>query len=492
MDVDFRISANEQAIGPACDFVYRWAQNYGLEEPAAARFTTAVSELITNIVLFAYPNENQANFEVGLRHTMTNVEVIVSEVGEPFDPDRHQYDPQKAIADRNFEGAGFRLIRSLCDKFLFINKGKEGKEFHLSKNVVTHDIDELIELSKAQRPVEPDTTAVSEKKLEPTSFRYDQIGPDDAENIAKLIYRTYGYSYSKEDLYFPKKIEETLLGEQKLGVIAKNRDGYAIGYFAVITKEDSNIAEIGEAVVSPNYRRRGVMSKMMEHLIEIGRDHNLVGLYGQAVTLHPVSQKVNYKYNFKTSALMLADTDNVSYKGFDEDYPQPVSVVTDFLPLQSAGEKTVFIPSEYSDFLLETYQEVGISVESKQPKEVRLAHKSEIKLDINYHDSTALLVVQKYGSDFDSVLTNMLESLREQENLNAIYLDLPLENSATPSQFKEIKKRNFIYCGLVPLFHNQEDYLRMQKINIDMDLKLIEVYSEFGQKIKSLVADEYY
>ena len=354
------------------------------------------------------------------------------------------------------------------------------------------DIDELIERSKVEKPEEPDTTAVEKTKLQPESFNYAQIRPVDAEYIAKLIYRTYGYSYSKEDLYFSKRIEETLHSKEKMGVIAKNKDGFAIGYFAVLTKQDSNIAEIGEAVVSPNYRRRGVMSTMMEQLIQIGRAKNLAALYGKAVTLHPVSQKVNYKYNFKPSALMLADTDNVKFKGFDEQYPQPVSVVVDFLPLRLAESKPVFLPAAYQPIVLETYDNLSIAVEAKQPPKSTMAKRSDIKLDINYSDSTALLIVRKYGSDFSSVLAEILASLNEQETLHAIYLDLPLENSATPAQYEKIKNMAFIYCGLIPLFHHEKDYLRLQKINIAMDLDLVEVYSEFGQKIKSLITYEYY
>ncbi|MDZ7716769.1 MAG: GNAT family N-acetyltransferase [Balneolaceae bacterium] len=491
MDVKLSISTDVKILGPLCDFTYSWSLSNGLTEKQATHFTVAVSELVTDIILFAYPNKSQAQFEIEYKDKLRNVEIIVQEVGEPFDPDRHRYNPEMAVSDGDFEGAGLRLIRRFCDNFLFINKGKEGKEFHLSKEKVIHDIDELIEQSRKEKPNEP-KPADLKKAIPEKEFTYKQVTPSDAEDIAKLIYRTYGYTYSKEDLYFPKKIEQTLVGKEKLGIICRSPKGKAAGYFAILKKTDSNIGEVGEAVVSPNYRKRGIMSKMMEHLIEIAKSNKLAGIFGKAVTLHPVSQKVNHKYGFKTTALMLADSKNIKYKGFNEEYPQPISVVIDFLPIGPTKEKTVYLPSKYKKLLLETYKELDIQVKPKDPKSVKLAKKSDIELEINFDDLKALIVIKKYGSDFYSVLAEMLKSLDEQENLNVIYLDLPLENPSTPQQFKVVEKMGFIYSGLAPLFHQENDFLRLQKLMIPMDLNLIEAFSEFGKKVKKEIGNEYH
>jgi anti-sigma regulatory factor (Ser/Thr protein kinase)/N-acetylglutamate synthase-like GNAT family acetyltransferase len=488
MDAQLHISTDEEVISPVCDFTYSWCVNCGLTSNEATRFTIAVSELISDITLFAYPHDGHAYFDLTFRHTLSNVEVIVSEVGEPFDPDRHRYNPEEAIEKGKFEGAGFRLIRRFTDEFLFINKGKEGKEFRLTKNVVLHDLDELIELSRSQKPKEPE---YEEDEVPEEQFRITQITPDDAEGIAKLIYRTYEYTYPKEDLYFPKKIEKTLLGKEKLGVIARTEQGDEIGYFAVLQKEDSNIAEVGEAVVSPNYRRRGIMSLMMEQLIITARNQKLDGLFGQAVTIHPVSQRVNHKYDFVSTALMLAETDKVVFKGFNEQYPQPVSVIIDYLPLRIPQKRTVYFPAEYADILQETYNELQIPVAPSEPPAHEMAEQSDIELSINYADATALIIIYKYGPDFRSVLSDMLESLEKQEDLNAIYADLPLDNSATPEHLPILRGWKFFYCGLAPMFHQESDYLRLQKVNAELDLELVDVFSDFGKKIKSIIADEY-
>ena len=491
MDAQFQIAIDEQFISPICEFTYNWCLNCGVDNDGATKFTIALSELVTDIILFAYPKESNAHFDISFRHTLSNVEIVVSEVGEPFDPDRHRYNPDNMKEKEDFEGAGFRLIRRFCDEFVFVNKGKEGKEFHLSKEIDVQSIDMMIERSRAEEPMEPTAEEIEKPEMQAESFNYTQVTPYDAEDIAKLIYRTYKYTYTKEELYYPKKIEETLLGKEKLGVITRNDEGLAVGYFAVLKKSDSNIAEVGEAVVSPAYRKRGIMSNMMKHLIELASEQKMAGLYGKAVTNHPVSQKVNHKYDFITTALMLADTKNVVFAGFDSDYPQSVSVVIDFLPLFTPDKVPVYMPEKYRDILSETFKELEIPVNAKDGAKYKMAKKSDIKLTISYTNSTSLLVVKKYGPDFVTVLTDMINSLQEQEDLNAIFLDLPLQNAATPQQFKKIKDLGFIYSGLAPLFHEESHYLRLQKVYSDLDLDLIGVYSQFGKKIKKLIADEY-
>lgn len=485
MDIQLHISADEQAINPVCDFTYSWCLNCGLSEHEASKFTIAVSELISDIILFAYPESENRFFDLTFRQTLSNIELIASEVGEPFDPDKHRYNAENALNNGDFEGAGLRVIRRFTDDFLFINRGKEGKEFRLQKKINIHDLDKLLELSRLLKPKEP------EKELTNVSYSIHQITPADAEDIAKLIYRTYEYSYSKEDLYFPKKIEKTLTGKEKLGVITRSDEGEALGYFAILPKENSTIAEVGEAVVSPNYRKQGIMSNMMDRLITVARSHNLEALYGKAVTIHPVSQRVNQKFGFTSSGLMLLETNNVVYKGFDEKYPQPVSVVLDVLPLQEKEIKDVYLPDQYRQILTETYRHLDIPITPKKPTRYKLATKSDAELEINYGNSTSHIIVNKYGPNFKSVLQEILKSLMDQENLNAIYLDLPLENEATPSQLGKLDGLGFIYCGLAPYFYDGADYLRLQKICTSFDFDLIDVHSDFGQHIKSFIANEY-
>ena len=418
----------------------------------------------------------------------------MSELGEPFDPDRYLYDPQLARSKGDFEGAGLQIMKAFCDDFVFINKGREGKEFRLVKALSLSAIDRMLYLTRSSPTSALDPAIDQQVDLEAEEYTIKEVKVEDSENIAKLIYRTYEYTYAKEEMYFPKKIEKTITGKHKLGVITKNKAGEAVGYFAIIKKEDSQIGEVGEAVVSPEYRRRGLMSKMMHKLIEIGQQNKLKGIFGKAVTHHLVSQKVNARYGFKTTALMLAETGILKVKGMAEDYPQHISLVIDYLPLQDRESRKVYLPSKYAQILQESYEELSLPIESTRQEFERseLADQSDIELVMNYSDATSLIIVEHYGMDFRNVLPEIIHSLERRKDLATIYLDLPLENPATPYHFKIVEEQGFIYSGLVPDFHKNSDFLRLQKTSIKLDFDIIEIFTDFGRTIKNLVANEYH
>jgi anti-sigma regulatory factor (Ser/Thr protein kinase)/RimJ/RimL family protein N-acetyltransferase len=490
MDAKFQISADDLMIGPVCDFTNSWALNCGLTKGDALRFTVAVSELITDIVLFAYPENSRDTLEIEFRHTFSNAEIYVCELGEPFDPDRHIYSAEKALKGGSFEGAGFKIMRSFCDDFSFFNEGKAGKKFWLSKYIQIHEIDELLRQPADQRKTTYNRDTENYPAIKIDEFTVERIMASDAEDISKLFYRTYGYSYKKEEVYLPKKIETMVLGKVKLGVIAREEEGKAIGYFGVIPAEDSAIAEVGEAIVSPAYRRNGVMSAMLKRLIEIVKSQQFTALYGEAVTFHIISQKVNNKIGFKSSALMLATSSGVQYKGFNKEYPQEVSIILDYLPLVNPPEKSVFVPEKYKEMIFKTYNHLGFKVDFVKPNSSDVPAKKNTELKIHHSKSTNLITIKEYGPDFPDVLSDVLKTL-EERNPNTIFLDLPLENSATPGWFSTSDSYGFIYAGLAPQFHNEADYLRLQKVYKKLDFGLIEIYSDFGKQIKSYVENEY-
>ena len=348
MDVEMQLPNDLGVIGAAADFTYKWGLNAGLDGPAARRLALAMDELVSDIVQFAFWEE-ESHFDLTFRRDMSTVEIIVREEGQPFDPTRYDYDPKQAIETGDFEGAGLALIRHLVDEFTFLNKGKEGKEFRLAMGIAAEHI-------AARFP------GVSEEATRAANADVDYVvhdaTPDDAEDISKLIYRTYGYTYVKENLYFPQKVERALDRDEKFGVIVRTEDGHAVGYFAVLHTTDSNIGEVGEAVVSVNHRRKGLMTRMLKRLIEQARERRLQGVFGGAVTAHIISQRANAHFDFKSTALVLNAYASERFRGLIDEYPQPISVIIDFLPLERPASRTVYLPDAHAGLLLRIYDKL--------------------------------------------------------------------------------------------------------------------------------------
>jgi len=471
------IKNNIKFLNPALRFAYEYCKEAGLDEKSVLEFVLAFDEVLSDVIQFAYPEE-EGNIDINFKSTLSEIEVSIHEFGEPFDPEKHKFSKEKVINQGNFEGAGLEIIKKFVDNFIFIVKGQYGKEFRLIKNIKHPHITEIFK---------PEYI----KKQEPTGkiYKLYPVKPEDAEDIAKLIYRAYGYTYPKEDMYYPAKIKEALRSGQKFGVIVKTEYGEAVGYFAVLRSTDSNIGEVGEVVVSPKHRGKGLMTMMMNALIKMAKEKGLLGLFGEAVTVHTISQRVNAKFGFKSTALLLGMFPYIEYKGFEVRQPR-ISVVIDFLPLTKRDKIKIYVPDKYRNIIKQIYKNLEIEAVSGRKKNYSLTEKSNIKLNISFKHKNAVIVVKSYGKDFIYTVEKKLKSLKEK-GIEAIFIDLPIEHPYTKVVVPALNNLGFIFGGLMPLFHKEKDYLRLQHVALNFNPKYIYIYSDMAKKIKNKVFREY-
>ncbi|PWN06417.1 GNAT family N-acetyltransferase [Rhodohalobacter mucosus] len=481
-DATLNLTSDVNVIGSAVDFTYKWCVNAGLAEDDAVRVTQALDEIVTDIVLFAYPEQKEpGHFEVHFRSDSSSVQITVHEYGEPFDPDRHHYDSNKAIEEGEFEGAGFELVKYLTDEFTFENRGAEGKIFHLIKYIITDREPDLL----------PEESPDTEKtELDHEEFIVAPIDAHDAEDIAKLVYRSYGYSYPNEDLYFPKRIAMAVIRKKKIGVIARTNEDRPAGYFAILETSDSDVGEVGEAVVAPAFRRKGLFKKMMEMLIESAKESKLQGIFGKAIGIHDISQKVNQQYGFKTTGILLADFPAVHLYELLDPYPQPVSEIVDFLILKKDHNQKIYLPNQYRDLLSDIYAQFDVKPDFKEPEsDPARAPFSDIDMKVDYNQKNSLLILRSAGRNVLNTIEQKFAYLKTRK-INIIYIDLPLEDPVTPTLVEPLRKMGFVFSGLMPHFHKGKDHLRMQHVLCKLDLSLIVTYSEMSERVLSQVKKE--
>ena len=465
------------AIEPAVEFVRSWGLKAGLPPEKADELALCADEVITDVVRFAFPPGEEHFFVVSVEVKPSEVEVVLRELGEPFDPDSHPYNRERALKEGKFEGAGIEVVKHLSDHFLFLNKGRAGKEFRIVKRIPAKHITEL--LPEERLTEEP---AVSK------NYVLKPVTPEDAEDISRLIYRTYRYTYPKEDLYYPERVRAYIERGEKFGVIVRTEDGEPVGYFAVIVKSDSPIGEVGEAVVSPAHRGRGIMKMMMASLIEMAKERGLLGLYGEAITVHTISQRVNAKFGFSSTALLLGTFPSTRIVGIESNYGQRISVVLDFLHLKKRSSALFYAPSRYRRALKEIYRGLGVEAEAGRRRAGELPAVSRLKLSVNSAVGTAEIVVKKAGKDLVDRITRKRDRLFEK-GISTVYLDFPLSLPET-RELPNLKPYGFVFAGLMPLFHRGEDYLRFQSVKESYDMAKIKVYSELATKIKRIVGRE--
>ena len=465
------------AIEPAVEFVRSWGLKAGLTPEKADELALCADEVITDVVRFAFPPNEEHFFVVSVEIRPSEIELVLRELGEPFDPDAHPYNRERALEEGKFEGAGIEVVKHLSDHFLFLNKGRAGKEFRIVKRVPAKHITELLPESRLTE--EP--TATENYVLKPVS-------PEDAEDISRLIYRTYRYTYPKEDLYYPERVRAYIERGEKFGVIVRTEEGEPVGYFAVIVKSDSPIGEVGEAVVSPAHRGKGIMKRMMASLIEMAKERGLLGLYGEAITVHTISQRVNAKFGFSSTALLLGTFPSARIVGIESNYGQRISVVIDFLHLIERKKEVFYAPVRYRKILKDIYRGLGVEAKAGRGRVGELPSVSKLSLNVNSSLGTAEIVVKKAGKDLIDRIVKKRNRLFEK-GIEVVYVDFPLFRPET-KEIPDLKPYGFVFAGLMPLFHDSKDYLRFQSVKGSYDMSKVKVYSDLSKKIKRIVGRE--
>lgn len=477
-DARLKLTNKVEMIAPTAAFTRQWALACGAAKQAAWQLALATDEVVSNVIRFAFEADS-AEFHISFEHHTTYLEVIVDELGEPVDLEKYTYDPRLALEHGQFEGIGLALIRQLVDDFIFLNKGKSGKEFRLVKHLPHGHI---ADIENAQ----PLVTSESQDT-------YDIAAADasQAEVLSKLIYRTYGYTYPKEEMYYPNKVAQMLAKGKKFGVIARSTTGEAVGYFAIIKIPQSQIGEVAEAVVSPQHRSKGIMKKMMGQLLTMAGERGLVGVFAEATTIHEISQKVNAQFQYKSTALLLNAFPIIDSRGFMPSRQQRLSVVIEYLALHRRPRIELFLPPCYRTLLKAIFASLGTLVIAKKSESSPLPQESELVLKLSYRYKAAWLMVMVYGEDFLVQVDKRVEQLRKR-HYHVLNLDLPLYLAPTQNIVNDLKAMGFVFSGLMPQLHQDQDYLRMQKLFEPESVRLsyIATYSPMARRIKRLIGKE--
>src|SRR5690606_28352827 len=110
----------------------------------------------------------------------------------------------------------------------------------------------------------------------------------DALALARLVYRSYGYSYVGEYLYYPERIAARLRDGTLQSWVMVAADGQLAGHAALMrATPESRAVEWGIAVVDPRWRGGGLMKRVSAEAIHNAGNSAAAVLFAHAVTNHP-------------------------------------------------------------------------------------------------------------------------------------------------------------------------------------------------------------
>jgi serine/threonine-protein kinase RsbW len=384
-------------------------------------------------------------------------------------------------------------MKQLMDEVRFVSMGREGKELHLVKYLEAGNITALLP-EEELRPWE-------EARVEPApvgEYVFRLMQPAEAIEVAKCVYKTYGYTYPGEHVYYPERLVELSRTGEQIPIVAISDRGEVIGYCAIFGGEPADpVRELGQAAVDPAHRGRQIVSQLIQFAINEARGRGLAGLCAEPVTNHVFSQQAAAKAGFRDTAILLGYVpESVYFKKIGtEALPQRETLLYSLLPLRPWEPARVYVPPQNRDLSGRIYENAGIERELVILSSAAAPGRSETDALGEQHPEHSLMST-RIQSAFDvarieitaygrHAVAEVESKLRElcRKGIACIHLDLLLNDPCTALLCADFEALGFLLAGVLPDPAGR-DVLRLQYLNdVPIDFDRIHMISDVGQEL---------
>lgn len=474
----------------AAAFVRAVAVRMGFDREDVRSVELATREAVSNVVEHAFEPREQATFEVSCERVTLGLKISVRDKGLPFDS---QSAPECVVDPSTGPGPGCGILamKEYVDEVSFNNLGSGGKEAVLVKYFKDRDVTQYFEACELG-PFAPSQPAAPERR-EPGSIIVRAMAPSEAVEVARCMYRAYGYSHTAESIYIPDRIIRLNQSGDLYSAVAVTQNGEVAGHAALIRESTgSRIAETALGVVKPEFRSRGIFNLLEDHLLARAKAEGLTGVFARAVTTHTYSQQTGLRYGARDCALMVGLVPQTTwFRGIAERLTQRETIVTHFQYLEPPRAVTVYPPSHHRDMIERLYENIrGAALAGPVAAlgEVTLECTPILRTRTSSTMNFARIYVEAYGHGIVTLVrTRLRELCLERYDVIHLYLDLfdPL-SGALAGQFEDL---GFFFSGILPGALPGDALILQYLNNVPIDYDKIRVSSRAARELVSYVRE---
>lgn len=452
--VKVTVRTNPRLLPPVCALVRETALEGGFSSAEAMRLELMAEEACLVVMEQAFRGRDDASFDLRIVCRPRQVVLLLEDAGVPFDLMQAETDDATQLS--------VRMLHALADEVNFINRGNKGVCIELVKDLSAPSSEPgFLPLEDVLDEV-PGAPPVSDEPVDVRPMR-----PDDAMALARCMYYVYGNTY-REFVYFPEKIRDLLIAGKLYSTVAVTANGEVVAHQGLMRERAGDpVAEVGMGVVDPRFRGRRLFETLKKESYAAIAAQGVYGLYVEAVTVHPYSQKANTATGARDTGILLnyilAELD---FKTFPGARPQRQAVVWFYVRIGEEPERTLFLPPRHAAIIAKIYAGLGLR-RILQPlsaaPDVALAEVSELDVVPSSEWGYAVLRVAKPGRDVSARLRAERDRLCSF-GFDVLYVDLPLGDPATSRVLPDIEALGFSFAAVAPELLDG-DALRLQYLN---------------------------
>ena len=472
------ILPEERFLPVIADMLTDISRAFGISKKDTNHLEKVLLDIFRNIVTYGLRGDTCHPIDVIVSKRLHTFVIALEDRGLPFD-----YEKLEQGEDERFKSY---MAHGYADAVNFRSLGNRGNRTEIVKNLPSSDIREELDISEHHEHLKEDPAPPD------AEFTIEIFDHKNVNDLVRLVYKCYGYTYANEFMYYPEQIEALLHGDLMTSCGAYDSERELIGHLALVfSKPGAKVGESGEAVVDPRYRGRRIFQKMKNFLKEQSAENGLVGIYSEAVTVHPYSQKGNLDIGAREIGYLLGySPGTVSFENItDGEKPRRQSVALMYLPVLESKEVKVYVPEAYKEIVTEIYSNIEIKreiVTEKGDFEFPSGSKGSVSVKLRTDHNQAVITVGSYGEGTLNEIEYHLKKL-SLERVDCIYTDLPLNMQGTGHMAEALRGLGFFFGYVVPEYADS-DMLRLQYLNnVEILRDDIKTASEFGEKLLSFI-----
>jgi anti-sigma regulatory factor (Ser/Thr protein kinase)/RimJ/RimL family protein N-acetyltransferase len=489
---ELTVPSDRSSVAVAVAYVDEVSKKLGFEEDQRKKIGLAVEQAVANVMEQTFEPGDRQTFEISCERVPLGLQIIIKEKGMPFDPSRIPLFQQEGeTGPKSREPADIPLPRDLVDEFSIHNLGPDGQEIRLVKYLRDKSVEDYFQACELGQFQSPSKTR---KRISgPGEFHVHLMKPSEALEVARSAYKAYGYTYSNEHIYYPDRMVELNESGQLISATAVTPDGELAGHCAIFrSSSGSKSAEIGQAVVKPEFRGQGCLLRLTEFLINEAKSRDLTGLYARAVTSHTFSQRVTTRLGFTACAILLGYAPaNTTFRGIKEELAQRETFVVQYKYLEKPGPLKLYAPSRHKDFIAKLYGNLGVTPQfeayEKSPAAVLQSESIlKTKTAASMPPGYASIEVLRCGENIGSEVKNALREFRlKRYDVIALYLDL--RDPLTFHLVDEFEALGFFFGGILPGASVGEALVLQYLNNVAIDYDSIKLHTKASREILAYV-----
>ncbi|MFZ5453891.1 MAG: GNAT family N-acetyltransferase [Thermodesulfobacteriota bacterium] len=477
----------------AQDYVRGLAQLAGFPEDQAEPLALAVWEACRNAIEHAFAEEEPGTLKLAGEVTPVALTLSLGDKGLPYYQTKGFRSPAQSPGSPAQGFQGLPSLQECFDEVSWIYHGVGGNELRLTKNLT-----EAFPLP-APQPETPGPWAEAVTPAGPDVYTIRRLRPGDGIQVARLLYRVYGYHYF-EDYYYPDRLDHEVAVGRQVGVVAVADDGEFAGLEIVARWEPGPLGRWCALAVAPAHRGRGLSQRLSDRLQEEIRPMGLIGAFGDPLAIHTISQQICESLGFHVTGIQLLEvlTHLQTLRGRNgpgrpwerevEPGLQRVTTVFYFQYLAPPEPKAVGAPPQHRELLAKIYENLGVKVQFLKPR--RPMGAGELKVHYDQTLEVGTIQVNRVGRDTLPEISQARRDLCDLTGAKVVGLLLPLAQGGTPYLCEAAEAEGFFFSGVLPHFALDGDFLRLQYLNTDLDPERIHLYSPFAKELLAYILQE--